>query len=56
MKTLSLTLLLACAISGVKADELDFSAATGKKLKTETSVQGVPSIDGNHGLLPSAGA
>jgi hypothetical protein len=46
MKTFGVTLLLACAILGAQADELDFSAAAGKKLKTETSVPGVPSIDG----------
>jgi len=43
-KTL-LALCLACLASGAVADNLDFSAAAGKKLKTEISPAGTPSVN-----------
>ena len=46
MKRVPLALSLACVTFGAQADNLDFSAAAGRKLKTEMSVPGVPSIDG----------
>jgi hypothetical protein len=46
--TMNRTLLilgLACVTYGAAAEDLDFSAAAGKKLKTEVSAPGVPSVN-----------
>ena len=40
-----LALVLVCVAGMVAADDLDFSAAAGKRLKTEVSPSGVPSVD-----------
>jgi hypothetical protein len=38
-------LALSCIATGALADDLNFSAAAGKSLKTEVSPSGVPSLD-----------
>jgi hypothetical protein len=45
MNRLLLALVLAGVGGVVAADDLDFSAASGKRLKTEVSPFGVPSVD-----------
>jgi hypothetical protein len=40
-----LAVCLACLASGANADNLDFSATSGKRLKTETSPPGTPSVN-----------
>jgi len=40
-----LVLFVVCAAWGAAADDLNFSAAAGKRLKTEVSPSGVPSLD-----------
>jgi hypothetical protein len=45
MHRLLLAFFLACVACSAVADDLDFSAAAGKKLKTEVSAPGVPSVN-----------
>jgi hypothetical protein len=44
-KKLLVFLILVCVSCVATADELDFSPTTGKKLKTEVSPSGVPSVN-----------
>jgi hypothetical protein len=45
MNRLLLALFHTCITWAAVADDLDFLAASGKKLKSEVSARGVPSID-----------
>jgi hypothetical protein len=45
MNRLLPVLVLTCFAGGSAADDLNFSAAVGKRLKTEVSPPGVPSVD-----------
>jgi hypothetical protein len=45
MHRLLLAFFLACVACSAVADDLDFLAAAGKKLKTEVSAPGVPSVN-----------
>jgi hypothetical protein len=45
MKALSIALVFACITSATQADDLNFSSALGKRLKTEVSTPGVPSVN-----------
>jgi hypothetical protein len=45
MERFLLLAFLMCACTAATADELNFSAASGKRLKTEVSPPGVPSVN-----------